>query len=139
MPTQDLPADAPTNRIHLLVADDDDRVRSICDAAAPTGRLRSVMEAKDGAEADQLGRAHSPDVVVLDLKMPRLDGGRRQAASAVISSSATWLAARRAGRSSAARSAGSSARLASTTRRCSCRIRTPSSASRVDATSTRRR
>ena len=41
--------------------------------------------------------------------------------------------------SSAARSAGSSARLAASTRRCSCRSRSPSSASHAGAVSTRRR
>jgi CheY-like chemotaxis protein len=75
MPTRNFPADAPPTGIRLLVADDDEGVRSLFagllrDAAG----VASVIEAKDGAEAVELGRAHSPDVAVLDLKMPRLDG-----------------------------------------------------------------
>ncbi|MDX6535622.1 MAG: two-component system, response regulator PdtaR [Gaiellales bacterium] len=33
-----------------------------------------VAEARDGREAVELAAAHEPDVVVMDVKMPRLDG-----------------------------------------------------------------
>jgi CheY-like chemotaxis protein len=75
MPTRDLVVDAPTSGIHLLVAGDEDRVRSmfaalLCEAAG----VSSVIEARDGAEAVEFAGAYSPEVAVLDLKMPRLDG-----------------------------------------------------------------
>jgi DNA-binding NarL/FixJ family response regulator len=36
--------------------------------------LRVVAEAKDGARAVKLAAKHAPDVVVMDVAMPRLDG-----------------------------------------------------------------
>ena len=33
-----------------------------------------VAEAKDGEEAVSLAREHEPDLAVMDVKMPRLDG-----------------------------------------------------------------
>ena len=75
MPTRDLPAHAMTSGIRLLVADDDERVRSLFAALlGEAAGVASVIEAKDGAQAVELGRVHSPEVAVLDLKMPRLDG-----------------------------------------------------------------
>ena len=42
----------------------------------PTRALEIVGEAADGAEAVELARTLAPDVVVLDLAMPQLDGLR---------------------------------------------------------------
>jgi CheY-like chemotaxis protein len=73
MPSRDLPADAPTTGIRLLVADDDDRVRSLFAALLrEAAGVASVIEATDGIEAVELGRAHRPELAILDLKMPRL-------------------------------------------------------------------
>ena len=41
-----------------------------------TSRLALVAEAADGVEAVALAREHAPDVAVLDMRMPRLDGLR---------------------------------------------------------------
>jgi CheY-like chemotaxis protein len=58
MPSQDLPADAPTAGIRLLVADDDDGVRSLFAALLRySAGVASVIEGKTGIEAVELGRA----------------------------------------------------------------------------------
>jgi CheY-like chemotaxis protein len=57
----------------VLVADDDDSVRRLVREALATDRVE-VGEAADGEEALALIRAHRPDVLVLDLLMPGLDG-----------------------------------------------------------------
>ncbi len=57
----------------LLVADDDPEVRRIVGAAARKQGLR-VIEAEDGERALRLIREEKPDVVVLDIIMPKRDG-----------------------------------------------------------------
>ena len=75
MPTRNRSAHATKTGIRLLVADDDERVRSLFAALlGEAAGVASVIQAKDGAEAVELGRMHSPEVAVLDLKMPQLDG-----------------------------------------------------------------
>ena len=58
MPTRNLPADAPTTGIRVLVADDDGRVRLLFAVLlrAAAG-VASVIEAKDRGGAAELGRA----------------------------------------------------------------------------------
>ena len=61
--------------IRVLVADDQALVRegltTLLDAA--TG-VTPVAAARDGEEAVELCARHAPDVVLMDLRMPRLDG-----------------------------------------------------------------
>ncbi|HJZ86588.1 MAG TPA: response regulator [Polyangia bacterium] len=57
----------------LLVADDDPEVRRIVGSAARKQGLR-VIEAEDGERALRLIREEKPDVVVLDIIMPKRDG-----------------------------------------------------------------
>lgn len=61
--------------IRILIADDHTMVRQgliqICDAEPD---MQVVAEASDGEEACQLALATQPDVVVIDIKMPVLDG-----------------------------------------------------------------
>ncbi|MEV0901185.1 response regulator transcription factor [Actinoplanes sp. NPDC049802] len=61
--------------IRVLIADDDPLVRvglSLVLGAAP--EVQIVGEAGDGAEAVELARRLRPDVVLMDVRMPRMDG-----------------------------------------------------------------
>lgn len=61
--------------LRVLVADDHpvvrDGLRALISAA---GDMTVIAEAGDGREAIRLTRAHGPDVVIIDLGMPTLDG-----------------------------------------------------------------
>jgi len=61
--------------IRVLVADDQALVRAgFRQLLEREGDLDVVGEAADGAEAVELGRRLRPDVVVMDIRMPNLDG-----------------------------------------------------------------
>ena len=80
---------AQANKIRVLIADD--HVTVLEGLAAIIGRqpdMKVVAEAANGREAVDLWEKHRPDVTLLDLRMPSLDGVgaideiRRQSASA---------------------------------------------------------
>jgi DNA-binding NarL/FixJ family response regulator len=61
--------------IRVLLADDETMVRAGVRAILDTDEaIEVVAEAADGAEAVELVRRHRPDVAVLDIRMPRMDG-----------------------------------------------------------------
>jgi DNA-binding NarL/FixJ family response regulator len=61
--------------ISLLLADDQELVRTgIRRILESEPDMRIVAEAGDGAEAVTLAASHHPDVVLMDIRMPRLDG-----------------------------------------------------------------
>jgi DNA-binding NarL/FixJ family response regulator len=61
--------------IRILIADDHALVReSIRAILASQGDMEIVATAGDGNEAVQLAMAHQPDVVVMDISMPSMDG-----------------------------------------------------------------
>jgi len=61
--------------IRLLIVDDHPVVRAgIVGMVASQEDFEIVAEAEDGAEAITLAAAHQPDVVLMDLRMPELDG-----------------------------------------------------------------
>ena len=62
-------------RISVLLADDTPEYRQLLRLILEQdGRFEVVGEARDGVEAVRLSEAERPDVVVLDLAMPVLDG-----------------------------------------------------------------
>ncbi|MDQ3646601.1 MAG: response regulator, partial [Actinomycetota bacterium] len=64
--------DEPPPREVLLIVDDDEDIRSML-AMTFRGRFE-IFEAADGIEAFLMASAHRPDYVLLDYKLPRLDG-----------------------------------------------------------------
>lgn len=66
--------------IRVLVADDEPMVRrGVHSVLATTPDLEVVAEAADGRQAVDLAHRHRPDVAVLDIRMPRMDGVRAAA------------------------------------------------------------
>ncbi|MDA1362655.1 response regulator transcription factor [Glycomyces luteolus] len=61
--------------IRVLLADDEAMIRAgVAAILATDPGIEVVAEAGDGAEAVELARAHRPDVAMLDIRMPKLDG-----------------------------------------------------------------
>jgi DNA-binding NarL/FixJ family response regulator len=61
--------------IRVLVADDEPMIRAGARAIlASDPDIEVVAEAGDGREAIELARRHRPDVVLLDIRMPGMDG-----------------------------------------------------------------
>ena len=61
--------------IRVLIAGDSPAVlQSICDFLERVGGFDIVATASDGQNAVELATAHRPDLVLLDLTMPRLGG-----------------------------------------------------------------
>lgn len=61
--------------IRLLIADDERLFRQSLKILLETGsEIRVVAEAADGHEAVAFARATTPDIAVLDVDMPRMDG-----------------------------------------------------------------
>lgn len=61
--------------IRILIADDHTLMRQgLHEICTSMGRFTVVAEAKDGAEAVDLRRTCAPDVILMDLAMPRMDG-----------------------------------------------------------------
>ncbi|WP_053616223.1 response regulator transcription factor [Nocardiopsis sp. NRRL B-16309] len=61
--------------IRVLLADDEAMIRAGVRAIlASDPEIEVVAEAADGREAVDLALSHRPDVVLMDIRMPRLDG-----------------------------------------------------------------
>lgn len=64
-----------TKKIRVLIADDSPTaLRSICDYLEFAGTFEIVGTASDGQNAVQLAALYKPDLVLLDLSMPRVTG-----------------------------------------------------------------
>ena len=57
----------------ILIVDDEERIRTIL-AAILNAEGYQVEAAADGIEALERGAAFRPDVLIVDLQMPRMDG-----------------------------------------------------------------
>ncbi|WP_328378717.1 response regulator transcription factor [Streptomyces sp. NBC_01020] len=67
----------PRLRVRVLLADDEALIRAgIRAVLAADPSIEVVAEAADGHEAVELALKHRPDVALLDIRMPRLDGLR---------------------------------------------------------------
>ncbi|GAA3809779.1 DNA-binding response regulator [Cellulomonas soli] len=66
--------------IRVLVVDDDPMVRLLLRSILRPDDIEVVAEAADGDEVVTAVQAHHPDVVLMDLRMPRMDGIRATAA-----------------------------------------------------------
>jgi two-component system, response regulator PdtaR len=60
--------------MRILVAEDETIIRLDLRELLERAGFEVCAEAKDGLEAVELARAEEPDLAVLDVKMPRLDG-----------------------------------------------------------------
>ncbi len=58
----------------VLIVDDDEEVRHVLRLLCESEGLAGVGEAANGIEAVPLALHHQPDFVILDYKLPRLDG-----------------------------------------------------------------
>lgn len=70
-------ADAPGDpaRIRVLIVDDHPAVRAgLAAVVKEQADLELVAEGENGERATQLYRQHRPDVVLMDLRMPQVDG-----------------------------------------------------------------
>ena len=66
-------ADRVDRRTFVLVVDDSITVRRVTQRLLERNGMR-VMTAKDGVDAMALMQEHVPDIVLLDIEMPRMDG-----------------------------------------------------------------
>jgi CheY-like chemotaxis protein len=57
----------------VLIADDERALRLLVRATLESSRI-AILEAANGREALELARAEKPDLVLLDVQMPELDG-----------------------------------------------------------------
>ncbi|GII62253.1 DNA-binding response regulator [Sphaerisporangium krabiense] len=61
--------------IRVVLADDEAMIRAgVRSILATDAEIEVVAEAADGRAAVELVRAHRPDIAMLDIRMPRLDG-----------------------------------------------------------------
>lgn len=64
-----------SDHARIIIADDQTLFRAgLARLLAEDPRIEILAEAADGAEAVELAGKHRPDVVLMDLKMPRMDG-----------------------------------------------------------------
>jgi chemosensory pili system protein ChpA (sensor histidine kinase/response regulator) len=72
-PTAGEARDRVDRRTFALVVDDSITVRRVTQRLLERNGMR-VLTAKDGVDAMQLMQEHVPDVILLDIEMPRMDG-----------------------------------------------------------------
>lgn len=60
--------------MRLLIVDDSLIVRNVIQRSVDAGQIEEVFRAADGEEAVELFEKHRPELVTMDLTMPRMDG-----------------------------------------------------------------
>ena len=80
-------AEAP---LRVIIADDDPLARRVIKGALQAAGVTVVAEAKDGHEAVELVVYYRPDVVVMDVVMPKLDGDPRDAPGSSRQTPTSW-------------------------------------------------
>ena len=65
----------PVKKTRVLVIDDEDPIRLLCRVNLEADGM-DVVEAADGPSGLEAARAEKPDVILLDVMMPGLDGWR---------------------------------------------------------------
>jgi two-component system, response regulator PdtaR len=60
--------------VRILIAEDETIIRLDLRALLEKAGLEVCAEARDGEEAVELARSEHPDLAIMDVKMPRLDG-----------------------------------------------------------------
>lgn len=60
--------------MQILIVDDSETMRNVLRTALAELGECDVIEAADGAQALEIAKAQSPDLILLDLHMPRMDG-----------------------------------------------------------------
>jgi DNA-binding NarL/FixJ family response regulator len=63
------------SRLRVVIADDQPMMRAgFKTVLEATGNIEVVAEAENGEEAVRAARDHAPDVVLIDIRMPKMDG-----------------------------------------------------------------
>lgn len=63
------------NKINVAVVDDNEKIiDTICNELGKDDEIKVIGKAKNGEEAFELIKKNNPDVVILDLIMPKMDG-----------------------------------------------------------------
>jgi two-component system, NarL family, response regulator LiaR len=73
-PTEDLSALSPPEAVRAIIADDDPFARKMIKESLQRAGVIVIAEAHNGRQAVELTRHYRPDVVLMDVVMPELDG-----------------------------------------------------------------
>jgi DNA-binding NarL/FixJ family response regulator len=75
MPKPESAAGEPSDRVRVMLVDDDELMRTGLRAVLSSDdRIEVVEEAANGRQAVQRGRHARPEVVLMDIRMPEVDG-----------------------------------------------------------------
>jgi CheY-like chemotaxis protein len=75
VPLWQSPDFVPDTPLRILVCEDDERLAAlVSETLESDGRFIVVATARSGGEAVSLAERHAPDVVLMDIGMPGLDG-----------------------------------------------------------------
>ncbi len=61
-------------KVRVLIAEDEEHIRSLVSLFITQLGAEVVAEAGDGLQAVSMYKQHNPDMVMLDINMPKLDG-----------------------------------------------------------------